>query len=406
MNLKRVSMLWHAFRFFQDAALVYPVYVILLQQHGLGAGGIALILALWAGSMLVFELPSGFLADRWSRRKTLLLGMLAKAIGFTCWLIWPEPAGFALGFILWGLQEAFVSGTADAYLFGLLAREGADEQYEALSARAAVWSRIALVLSMLGGAWLAARDSELCIALSALAMLLSGTCLWLMPEIDGARQPRSHQGQVSAGPTMRELAASLHTSLRLPGMRPSLLFGCGVLAGWGMLDEYDTAYGLLRGVPLELVGLWGCLRFAAEGLGCALLPWLQRHGVLTGLRSMGLWSAISACILGAGIAGPDLLLPAYFAFFAMLAPLEIAFGGQIQRRIPDTGRASFTSLVSLLTAGAGILIGLALGAAASLGGLPLLFATGAGLVLLASLAGCFVRRADDGPLPLDGGGPR
>jgi len=391
VSFKRQTGLWHAFRFFQDLALVYPVYVILLLQHGLGAGSVALILALWAGSMLVFELPSGILADRWSRRKTLIAGMLAKAIGFACWLVWTTPAGFAVGFVFWGLQEAFVSGTSDAYLFGLLRRSDRADRFETVSARAAIWSRLAIILSMLGGAWLAARDSALCIALSALAMLLSGLCLWLLPEIDRNRQPGRHEDETCAGPTIRELATSLRSSLRLPGMLTSLVFGCGVLAGWGMLDEYDTAYGLLRGVPLELVGLWGCLRFAAEGLGCALLPWLQRRGILTSLRSMGFWSAIAALILAAGIAGPDLLLPAYFAFFAMLAPLEIAFGGQIQRRIPDTGRASFTSLVSLLTAGAAILIGLVLGAAASRGGLHLLFATGAGLVLLASLAGLFGR---------------
>jgi len=38
VSFKRQTGLWHAFRFFQDLALVYPVYVIRLQQHGLGTG--------------------------------------------------------------------------------------------------------------------------------------------------------------------------------------------------------------------------------------------------------------------------------------------------------------------------------------------------------------------------------
>ncbi len=56
------------------------------------------------------EIPSGIVADPWSRKWSLVAGMALKAAGFVVWLVRPDFAGF----VLWGLQEGICTGVVDA----------------------------------------------------------------------------------------------------------------------------------------------------------------------------------------------------------------------------------------------------------------------------------------------------
>ena len=69
-------------RFFLDLGLIYPVYLLLLQRQGLSYVQISVLLSVWAGSALLLELPSGILADLWSRKAIIALSMVLKAGGF------------------------------------------------------------------------------------------------------------------------------------------------------------------------------------------------------------------------------------------------------------------------------------------------------------------------------------
>jgi hypothetical protein len=72
--------------------------------------------------------PSGALADSWSRRHLYALGALLTAAGYATWIIWPAYPGFALGFVLWGIGGAFASGTLEALVYDdlLVAAAAAD----------------------------------------------------------------------------------------------------------------------------------------------------------------------------------------------------------------------------------------------------------------------------------------
>lgn len=82
--------LYMAFSFFQDLALVYPVYMILFQDRGLDFLQLSWLLAIWGVPVLLMEVPSGILADLWSRKWTLVIGMVLKGAGFLVWLLRPD----------------------------------------------------------------------------------------------------------------------------------------------------------------------------------------------------------------------------------------------------------------------------------------------------------------------------
>ncbi|WP_312034472.1 MFS transporter [Actinoplanes sp. TBRC 11911] len=105
--------------------LLYPVYALLFADRGLSTAELSTLFALWSVVSFVAEIPSGALADTWSRRKLYALGEWLTAAGYAVWIVWPAYPGFALGFVLWGVGGALGSGTLEALVYDELQAEGA-----------------------------------------------------------------------------------------------------------------------------------------------------------------------------------------------------------------------------------------------------------------------------------------
>jgi len=74
-------------------------------------------------------LPSGVLADYWSRKHVIMAGGVLRTLGFITWIVWPTFTGYALGFALWGATIACTSGAAAAYLHNELRAIHKDKLY-------------------------------------------------------------------------------------------------------------------------------------------------------------------------------------------------------------------------------------------------------------------------------------
>ena len=71
--------------FFQNAMIVTAVFVPLMQRHGLSMSEVLQTQALFALVIAILEVPSGYMADLWGRKNTLLTGSIFTVIAFV-WL--------------------------------------------------------------------------------------------------------------------------------------------------------------------------------------------------------------------------------------------------------------------------------------------------------------------------------
>ncbi len=157
----------------------YPLYALLFLDTGLSDPQVSALFAVWSVTGLLTEVPAGALADRWSRRGVLVLAGVLQAAGFAVWTAAPAAAAFVVGFVLWGVAGALMSGAAEALVYEGLAEHGATGCY----ARVSGWmtaaellvqvptALAAMALYALGGYPLVGWASVgICLAAAALAL--------------------------------------------------------------------------------------------------------------------------------------------------------------------------------------------------------------------------------------------
>lgn len=158
---------------------IYALYALFFDESGLSDAQISVLLAIWSATAVVFEVPSGAIADRFSRRNSLVAAGVLQALGHAAWVVFPSFWGFAAGFVLWGLGGTLTSGAFEALLYDGLAANGDEEQYGRLNARIDTIELISQVpvaflataLFSLGGyEWAGWASVLMCLASSAVAL--------------------------------------------------------------------------------------------------------------------------------------------------------------------------------------------------------------------------------------------
>ena len=268
--------------------LLYPVYALLFADAGLDTAQISSLFVIWSVVAFVFEVPSGALADAWSRRRLYAAGEFLTALGYALWILWPAYPGFALGFVLWGLGGALSSGTLEALVYDELEAQGRSADYARVTGRAGTVAILAMLAATLLAAPAYAAGGYRLVGWASVAVVALGGFLALrLPEINGTAG--------SAEPYLRTLRDGLRESVR--DRRIALAVAVAALVpGFSALDEYLPLLARDHGAPTAAVPLLFALTALAMAGGSALAG---RHSTL-GARPLASVVAAAAVLLAAG----------------------------------------------------------------------------------------------------------
>src|SRR2546429_276875 len=103
-----------------------PVEKLFLAGIGFDAAAIGLMAAVYAAVVPILEVPSGILADRWSRRGVLILSSLALAGSSLVGGLSHDIGTYLVAAVLLGVFFAFYSGTVDAIVYDTVLEETGD----------------------------------------------------------------------------------------------------------------------------------------------------------------------------------------------------------------------------------------------------------------------------------------
>src|SRR5262245_16029961 len=141
------------------ASLIWGINTIFLLDAGLSNFQAFAANACFTAGMVVFEVPTGVVADVWGRRLSFLLGTLTLAIATALYvLLWQVEAafwGWAAVSALLGFGFTFFSGAVEAWLVDALEATRYEGSLEAVFGRGQVVGGVAMLVGSVGGGFIA-----------------------------------------------------------------------------------------------------------------------------------------------------------------------------------------------------------------------------------------------------------
>ncbi len=135
--------------------LYMPIVIPFYEKNGLSMHSIMILQGIYSVSIVIMEIPSGYLADVIGRRKTLILGMILGAVGFGVYSFSFGFIGFLIAEVILGIGQSFVSGADSALLYDSLLEDGRAKEYTMYEGRITSLGNLAEAIAGIGGGLLA-----------------------------------------------------------------------------------------------------------------------------------------------------------------------------------------------------------------------------------------------------------
>ena len=137
------------------ASFIWGINTLFLLDAGLNKVEAFAANAFFTAGMVIFEVPTGVVADIWGRRTSYLLGaatlLLSTLLYLLMWRAHAPLLGWAISSILLGLGFTFFSGATEAWLVDALAFTGYKESLESVLARGQVVGGAAMLTGSVAG---------------------------------------------------------------------------------------------------------------------------------------------------------------------------------------------------------------------------------------------------------------
>jgi MFS family permease len=154
--LRRRLLPLHVAVALQGFMLWVPVEKLFMNEIGFDAAAVGVMAAAYAAVVPLVEIPSGILADRWSRRGVLAMASAALALTALVGGLSDDVPTYIASALLLGVYFAMYSGTLDAIVYDTVLEEtGAGHGFDRRIGRVRAIESAALVASALAGGWLA-----------------------------------------------------------------------------------------------------------------------------------------------------------------------------------------------------------------------------------------------------------
>jgi MFS family permease len=336
--------------------LSMPTWVVislyLVQELELSPLELVLMGTAMEASVFVFEVPTGVIADTYSRRLSLIVGFVIMGAASVLVGVFSEAALIIAAWALWGFGYTFTSGAYQAWItdevgvdrVGVVFLRGA--RYSYVGALAGLALFVGIGTESLRAAVIAG---------GALEMACGLACVLLMPETGFRRRPRAERGTAFA-----ELRTTAVNGGRFVRAQPVLLLVIGITFFAGMsseaFDRLKDAH-FLRDIGLPAIGdfepvIWFgafavvAMVFGFFGVGL-LLRRFERHGTAFIARALfGLTAALMVAELVFALTGsPAVAIVAVLAALLVRQLASPLYDTWVNQQISDSSvRATVLSI--------------------------------------------------------------
>lgn len=253
MNFTVNLKLLYAVRFFSGLIPAYVIERLYWEQRGMTIPMVIYAEIIYALTVVLLEVPSGMMSDKWGRKKMLMTSAILVCCEFLILLFATEFWHFGLAVFLAGVGHTASSGAENALLYETLQRQGEAGSFEKRLGQLNACDFISAMLAALCGSLLAGRfglSLNYWISLGSALVVLILTCLLIEPV---AKNEGEESGE--AIPLKRYVTDSLRFFRKHPGVL--LVMGAGMITGAALtyIYEFWQLYAERLGMPVAFFGV-------------------------------------------------------------------------------------------------------------------------------------------------------
>ena len=371
------------------ASLIWGINTLFLLDAGLTNTQAFAANAFFTVGQVIFEVPTGVVADVRGRRVSYLLGAVTLLVSTLLYLLmWQIRApfwGWAASSAVIGLGFTFFSGAVEAWLVDALAFSKFEGDLETVFAKGQSVYGAAMLIGSVGGGFIA-QATNLGVPYIVRAVLLGMTMLAALVFMrDLGFTPTKGKGPVDEVRTV--LRSSIDAGWRKPPIRWLMLaapfsMGVGIYAFYAMQPYLLELYGDPN--AYGVAGLAAAIVAGAQIVGGLIVPLVRR---LFARRTHALILAGLVSVLMLALIGWTSTLWVAIAFlviwalaFSAAAPIRQSY---LNGLISSEQRATVLSFDALMGSAGGVVAQPVLGRVADVGGYSASYAVGAAFQLLA-----------------------
>jgi MFS family permease len=371
------------------ASFIWGINTIFLLDAGLSNLEAFAANAFFTAGMVLFEVPTGIVADTVGRRMSYLLGTVTLTASTLLYvLLWQIKAPFwqwAIASMLLGLGFTFFSGAVEAWLVDALTATGFTGKLESVFGRGQVVTGAAMLTGSVAGGFIAQQTSlGIPFVLRGLVLIVMFAVAFRLMHDIGFTPEKGGRALTE----MRKIASdSIEYGWRVPAVKwlmVEALFtgGVGIYAFYALQPYLLELYGDPH--AYQIAGLVAAIVAGAQILGGVAAPWIRR---LFHRRTSALIATAGLSVITLGLIG---IVESFWAVIGLIVAWGLLFAASMPIRqtylnglIPSRQRATILSFDSMMSSTGGVWTQPVLGRAADVWGYAPSYLMGAGISALA-----------------------
>jgi MFS family permease len=358
------------------SSFIWGINTLFLLDAGLTVTEAFTANAFFTAGQVIFEIPTGIVADTTGRRRSFLLGaatlLISTLVYYWLWRIHGPFWAWALVSIFLGLGFTFFSGATEAWLVDGLRAAGYKDALDSVFAKGSIANGVAMLTGTLAGGFVAQlTDLGVPYLMRVAALGLTFLLAFLFMHDEGFKP----KAKTSLLKDMRSVFAdSVTFGFKKAPVRWMMLSGVftggvGIYAFYAMQPHLLNLYG--RSTSYAVAGISATVVAGAQIVGGFLVPYAGRvFAKRTSFFIFGTALGVIALAL-IGLLGNFYLVVAIFAlwsvFWAANIPIRQSY---INALLPSEQRATILSCDNMLASAGGVVAQPILGKTADVYGYP------------------------------------
>ena len=173
MNLKNNIIKLYLLKAVKWFMIVMPIIVLFFESKGLSLTQIMILQGTYSLFVALFEIPSGFFADIYGRKNSLVIGSIFLFLGYVIFSFFSGFNEFLFAEILLGIGGSLISGADSAILYDTLLEIKEDKEYTKIEGRTYAIGNFSEGIAGVLGGFLAMTSINMPVYIQTIVMFLS-----------------------------------------------------------------------------------------------------------------------------------------------------------------------------------------------------------------------------------------